>query len=130
MHVQTRFLKQFHMGVVAFYFLATSPPLGPTFHSDVHASELYPSHYLPLHVSLAVYEDGGQVSVRVVRDACVRDALQELGGRKFGGQAREMLIQQCAEWNAVGAVTSSTHSVHLCICHKHKPGCIRMHFRF
>lgn len=73
-----------------------------TFSGDVHAPKLYCTHYLPPHVPIAVHEHSWQVPVRVVRDACGRDALQELGGWEFGGELRQMLVQQGTEWYTEG----------------------------
>lgn len=75
-----------------------------TLNGKVHPSKLQRTYDLPLHVTLIVDEESGQITVGVVGYAGSRDALEELGGWKLGSQLSEVLIDQSTEWDSGGVV--------------------------
>lgn len=82
----------------------------PTINFEVHSSEHKWANELRLHLSLKVDEDGGQVSVWVVWDACGGDGLEELGLRELLGQYAQVLVDEGTQRDA-GKVDEGTVNV-------------------
>ena len=77
--------------------LCTPPKL--TIYRQVHATKLYCTDDLSLHVSLKVDEHGREVSVWVVWDTDCGDTLEELCSWELSSQLCQVLVDQSTQGN-------------------------------